>query len=218
MPATSVNPFVRTSPSSQSSATPPMDPDPILGQHLEAQGARVPAGVPQPTQGPWVGIRDVSEVDAPEVFWMGAHGGAGTTTLRSIGTQRGITGMTTRRWPRFPGGVRPTPVVLVTRTHAVGLWHAHRVVQEWASGLIKFVDLHGLVLLPDAPGAPPKQVHDDITRLAALVPLTWTISWQPSWRTVAPGNPYPLDARTKLVLGRIRRSLHKKQTATTTTQ
>ncbi|OYO15531.1 hypothetical protein CGZ98_03740 [Enemella evansiae] len=166
--------------------------------------------------GPWVGVRDVTELkQQPDVFWLGAHGGAGTTTLRTIAAQRDIASITTRRWPRYASG-ELSPVVLVARTHAVGLWHVQRVVQEWASGMVDFVDLHGLVLLPDAPGAPPKDLREQIASVSALVPLTWTISWQPRWRTVVPGSVYPLDARTKLVMGRIRRSLHKKQAPTTT--
>ncbi|OYO21484.1 hypothetical protein CGZ93_10420 [Enemella dayhoffiae] len=140
------------------------------------------------------------------MFWLGTHGGCGATTLRTIAAQRGLSSVAARQWPRLPQGL--AAVVLVARTHAWGISQARRAAQEWASGMVySFVDLRGLVLMADAPGGPPRELEDQLAALAALVPTTWSIGWQPRWRSVLPRDPHPLDTRTKLTLSRIKRDL-----------
>ncbi|WP_141212311.1 DUF6668 family protein [Enemella evansiae] len=193
----------------QTVPTPPLSPDPILGEHFEAHGAPAPTGAPQPAP-PWIGIWDTRgfSAEAPGLFWLATHGGCGATTLRTIAAQRGLPSIVAQQWPRLPHG--RAAVILAARTHAWGLHQALRAAQEWSSGMVDHVvDLRGLILLADAPGGPARELEDQITALSALVPSTWTISWQPKWRAVLPREPHPLDTRTKLVLGRIKRDLSR---------
>lgn len=116
------------------------------------------------------------------LYVVGAHGGAGETTIAAWSAARAGAG----RWPvsaSWPPGGQPRPdggeldVVLVARTHAAGLTAAASVLSQWASGRLPANRLHGLVLVPDAPGRLPKPLSDLALVVAGGAPRSWLLPW-----------------------------------------
>src|SRR5450755_5063895 len=95
------------------------------------------------------------------VWWLGAHGGAGETTLEELFTGSRAAD---HCWPLTDANVAPARVVLVARTHAHGLRAAQSAVREWAAGDPEVL-LLGLALIADAPGRLPHELR----QLADLV-------------------------------------------------
>lgn len=124
------------------------------------------------------------------VWWVGAHGGAGESTLEQLVDGSQAAG---HAWPIDPHA-RPH-VVVVARTHAHGLGAAQRVAAEWASGEIA-VDLLGLVLIADAPGRLPRPLKDFVALLAGGLPTVWHIPWVEGWRT---GDPVSIETAPRAV-------------------
>ncbi|WTW98821.1 hypothetical protein OG216_38185 [Streptomycetaceae bacterium NBC_01309] len=142
----------------------------------EPQGGR---GLAPPSRG---GLPLWTPDDLPTAawWWVGCHGGAGTTTLHQEvvgGAESGIRG-----WPCRPDGGR-TNVVLVARTHARGLTAAQNVARQWAAGYAGSVVLLGLVAVADAPGRLPKALRDSLRFVAGGVPRLWQVPWVENWRT-----------------------------------
>ena len=118
---------------------------------------------------------------------MGAHGGAGVSSLLRAGLAAagGVDGQ--RRWPTAG------QVLLVARTCTAGLERARDLAREHASGLAgPHTELIGLVLVADAPGRLP-------TRIGALADLTsggfarcWQVPWLTEWRLAAATEPLPV--------------------------
>ncbi len=85
------------------------------------------------------------------ICWVGAHGGAGTSSMRAVvglGVDCG------RTWPEHPG-----PVVLVARTHAHGLECVRRIFAERGTASI-----FALVLVATLPvGACPRPCRSRCT-------------------------------------------------------
>jgi hypothetical protein len=80
---------------------------------------------------------------------VGTHGGAGVTTLATVygGHDCG------RDWPG-PGA--PQSVLLVARTHALGLASVLRTLEAFRRGAVpRGLDLDAVVLVADAPGRLP---------------------------------------------------------------
>lgn len=174
------NPWVRR-PRSES---PPED----LQEELEAAPApsrRVEAipqpGIVLPRPEDRFPVRVVPDATAGVVWWVGAHGGAGESTLEQLLEGSCAAG---HAWPMHgsAGEVSPCRAVVVARTNAGGLRAAQRVVAEWASGEVP-VDLIGLVLVADAPGRLPRPLKDFVQLLAGGVPAVWHIPWVEAWRT-----------------------------------
>jgi hypothetical protein len=114
---------------------------------------------------------------SPALYWVGAHGGAGASTLTRL-----IDGTATvgRGWPLLPHGT--VPCVIVARTHHAGLQAAQDAVTDWASGALRSVELVGLAFIADAPGRLPKTLRNrlDVVRYGA--PRFWPLPWVESWR------------------------------------
>lgn len=119
---------------------------------------------------------------------VGAHGGAGETTLATLLRLPGAG----RSWPVAAGN--PLPVLLVARTHASGLLRAQAALRHWAAGAP--VNLVGLVLIADAPGRLPRPLRDLRQHVAAGAPRFWSLPWVESWRQG--GDPDPSVARSTL--------------------
>ena len=118
-------------------------------------------------------------------WWaLGAHGGAGVSTLLRILTG-GLDAY--RRWPDVQGAVRGVNVVVVARTDQRGLEAATTAVQEWTGGYAPATTtLVGVVLMADAPSRPPKAVRDRIRVLSGAVPHVWEVPWIESFREGIP--------------------------------
>ncbi|WP_367652442.1 DUF6668 family protein [Intrasporangium sp.] len=142
-------------------------------------------GVPAPDTADQLPLRDVP---AGSTLWVvGAHGGAGETTVAALHDQWLPAG---RSWPRRSDGA-PVCAVLVCRSHHAGLRAAQKAIVQWASGLTPGLQLVGLVVLPDAPGKLPRELRDLIRLLQGGVPRVWELPWVPEWRIHPCGDYVP---------------------------
>lgn len=85
------------------------------------------------------------------------------------------------RWPRQPGAA-PARVVLTARSNMRGLQAAQAAATEWASGVVPFVELLGLVVVSDAPGRPPRPLREFAQLVSGGLPRTWAVPWVEAWR------------------------------------
>jgi hypothetical protein len=139
-----------------------------------------PAGIPARTahastrQGllPTRTIRADEDTD-PVCWFVGAHGGAGSTTLGYAVAGAADGG---RYWPvREDGGTR---VVLVARTHASGLRAAQTAARHWAEGALpQSVHLLGLAVIADAPGRLPRPLRELLHLISGGLPQVWDLPW-----------------------------------------
>jgi hypothetical protein len=154
-----------------------------------------PTGPQQGITAPAAPALTTYPVTAGGLFVIGAHGGAGETTIAAWTGGRA----TDRRWPvsatwSTPDN-RPRPdgrgvdVVLVARTHARGLSAARDVLTQWAAGGLPPNQLRGLVLIPDAPGRLPTQLAERAHLIAGGAPRAWLLPWLDELRV----SPDPTD-------------------------
>ncbi|MFJ8143584.1 DUF6668 family protein [Streptomyces sp. NPDC096048] len=116
-----------------------------------------------------------SPTDARRFSWVGAHGGAGVSTLAAVYGGRDCG----RGWPG-PGD--PPSVLLVARTHAAGLAAVHRAVAAFRHGQAPAgLDLDSVVLVADAPGRLPRPLAQRVRLLEAAVDVH-RVPWVPAWR------------------------------------
>lgn len=134
------------------------------------------AGVPVPDQGLQLPVVPVNGWAG--LWFVGAHGGSGESTLTSLVPGAAAAG---HAWPAAAG--RMAPVALVARSNVRGLRAAQAAAQQWAAGLVPSVELLGLVVMSDAPGKLPRELRDLVKVVAGGVPRLWEIPWVPSWRT-----------------------------------
>jgi hypothetical protein len=163
----------------------------------------VDAGVPYPGQGPSMGVpypgqgqgmpatavaeppgrrRDVGDsrpsgLSRGGIGWVGAHGGAGTSTLTLVlgGSDLGC------RWPD-PRRSEPGRIFLVARTNASGLRAASRALNALREGRHpQGMELVGIVLIADAPGRLPMALSRRIRVLRSVAPVH-RIPWVPEFR------------------------------------
>jgi Family of unknown function (DUF6668) len=120
------------------------------------------------------------------VWWLGAHGGAGESTLEELFSGSRAAD---HSWPLTGANVAPARVVLVARTHAHGLRAAQSAIREWAAG-DAHVLLLGLVLIADAPGRLPHGLRQLADLIAGGVPAVWSIPWIEAWRVGEPPAPH----------------------------
>ena len=127
----------------------------------------------------------------PASWWLGCHGGAGTSTLAAALPSGADAG---RYWPVLdPPAV--TRVVLVARTHAYGLRAAQMAARQWASGMLPgHVQLLGMVVIADAPGRLPKPLRELLRLISGGVPRTWELPWVEALRLGDPPGQIQLPA------------------------
>lgn len=99
---------------------------------------------------------------------VGAHGGAGTSTIAAIS---GLAESTASR----PQASSTTSYVIVARTSASGLTAARHLLRE--AVLQSQADVLGLVLVPDAPGRLPKPLRELVDLTTGAAPRVWTARW-----------------------------------------
>ena len=150
---------------------------PAVGPHASAVSAPAHA-LPR---------RSVDAAGPPvALWWVGAHGGAGESTLEQLLEGSRANG---HAWPHTDE--RATllpPVILVARTSARGLRAAQLAATDWAAGNVP-VQLHGLVLIADAPGRLPKPLRDFAQVVGGGLPRVWRLPWVESWRRGEPVSP-----------------------------
>lgn len=109
----------------------------------------------------------------PEWAWVGAHGGAGVSTLcRAAGTGTDCG----RQWPASDH--RGHRVLLVARTHGAGLAAVRQVLAARGADAV-----HGVVLVADAPGRLPRELRQQVRVLSGAAPRQWQVPWVEAWRT-----------------------------------
>ncbi|MGW1144149.1 DUF6668 family protein [Streptomyces sp. NPDC002454] len=146
-----------------------------------------------PPGGPGIWVRGpvaVTETPAPapmdpqqprpagRMAWVGAHGGAGVTTLAQV-----FGGVDAGRSLPLPAQGGPQTVVLVARTHASGLRAVSRVLDAFRRGQEPpGTTLAAVVLVADAPGRLPRPLQQRIKVIGSVVPVH-RVPWVPAWRT-----------------------------------
>src|SRR5947209_2023534 len=88
------------------------------------------AGVLAPAPEDCLTRREVAGEERAAVWWLGAHGGAGESTLEELFAGSRAAG---HAWPLVPASEPPARVVLVARTHAHGLKAAQLAIRDWAA-------------------------------------------------------------------------------------
>ncbi|BCB75004.1 hypothetical protein GCM10022251_75690 [Phytohabitans flavus] len=109
--------------------------------------------------------------------WIGAHGGAGATTLTRLlgGIDIGC------RWPDAMLA-EPARVMMVGRTNMEGLRAVSRALLALREGRHPAgMRLMGVVLMADAPGWLPVQLTSRIRLLRSIAPV-YRVPWIPSFR------------------------------------
>lgn len=169
-------------------------PDAVnAGVHDAAPPVSGPAGAQANVPVPSRLLGHVQAAGPAKLWIVGAHGGAGITTLLAL-SEPGEWSTTDQSWPYDPtGGVLPT--VLVARTSASGLLAAQAALTQWAGGGVHpAVRLVGLVLIADAPGHLPKPLRDLAKVVGGGAPRTWSLPWSEPVRLGGPaatfGRPF----------------------------
>ncbi|WP_223256149.1 hypothetical protein [Micromonospora endophytica] len=111
------------------------------------------------------------------IGWIGAHGGAGASTLTRLlgGTDIGC------RWPD-PALAEPAQVMVVGRTNLDGLRAVSRALHAMRDGRHPAgMRLLGVVLIADAPGGLPAPLLGRIRLLRSIAPVH-RLPWIPSYR------------------------------------
>ncbi len=116
----------------------------------------------------------------PLWWWLGAHGGAGVSTLTAL---MAPSADARRMWPGGHVGQCPN-VVLVCRTHTEGLERARDLAAQFAVRMVPpGLRLLGLVTVADAPGRLPTPLRRLRELVAATVPQVWHLPWVGDWRS-----------------------------------
>ncbi|MBO8195960.1 hypothetical protein ITI46_30580 [Streptomyces oryzae] len=124
------------------------------------------------------------------VSWVGAHGGAGASTLAEVvgGHDMG------RGWPD-PARGEPGEVLLVARTHGTGLRAAGRALEALQRGEHPAgVELLAVVLVADGPGHLPLHLGQRVRVLRSAADVV-RVPWIPEWRGEKRTGPTPKVVR-----------------------
>lgn len=190
----STNPWVqRTRPNGESGAdtTPSAVATPPAAVSVATPLRPQAATVRRPSSG--LPRRSADDRGTAAIWWVGTHGGAGESTLEQLleGSRAGG-----HAWPQADVGDTTPDVILVARTSAHGLRCAQLAATEWASGDVA-VQLHGLVLIADAPGRLPRPLKDFAQIVAGGVPRVWRLPWVEAWRQ---GEPVSTQTAPKAIV------------------
>ncbi|WP_254910176.1 DUF6668 family protein [Micromonospora sp. NBS 11-29] len=133
------------------------------------------------------------------IGWIGAHGGAGASTLTRLlgGVDIGC------RWPD-PAIGEPARVALVGRTNSDGLRAVSRALNAMREGRHPAgMRLVGVVLIADSPGRLPGPLLNRIRLLRSIAPVH-RVPWIPSYRVGAEPKraPRQLDRLAAVVAAR----------------
>lgn len=149
--------------------------------------------------GTWTGAVRSGWPNAPRVpswWFLGAHGGAGTTTLAmcSQGGSEVYGGDAGHLWPQ-PSIEIARDVIVVARTTTWGLESAQDAARQFHTGRVpEGTELLGLVLVADAPGRLPKPLAL-LRRLVASAYLqTWSVNWHEECRMTGRGEDLVVPA------------------------
>jgi hypothetical protein len=106
---------------------------------------------------------------ASEVWLLGAHGGAGVSSLARAWD---FAGDCERRWP-----AAGQAVLIVARAGVAGLAAADALLRQHCVGLAGECRLAGMVVVAARPGRTPTPVRRDLALYGALAPRVWRVPW-----------------------------------------
>lgn len=184
---------------------PAEEPENVAEMHDEVLGDTTIVNgpvAPLPSVPPPVGMVRWPRIEISEhrlITVTGLHGGAGTSTVAAmLGNKAADAGT---GWPVAAGWVRPLPtlsVVVVARTHRVGLEAAENFTQQWISGELTDSRLLGMILVDDAPKLMEQQ-RRAVKRLLKKVPTGAHIPWVENWRIHEPDFTSPPKRLQKII-------------------
>ncbi len=136
-----------------------------------------------------------SAVASAHWCWVGAHGGAGVTTLRAAlggaeGTAHGL------------------PVVVVARSHRQGLSAAQHAARAYEGPGAEDPRPLGLVVVDDAPGRLPPALCDLVRLVTGAYERSWRIPWDARLRT-DPYDPAHLPRPVRRLLADLESLTHQ---------
>ncbi|MER7164919.1 hypothetical protein ABT336_02420 [Micromonospora sp. NPDC000207] len=110
------------------------------------------------------------------MWWVGCHGGAGTSTLAALAGFGADFGAS---WPALTPDMPSAQVVLVCRATATGTWAATGVIEQWKRrhGVSRLTDVVGVVAVAASARRQPKIVTDRLRLLGGWTPNLWRIGW-----------------------------------------
>ncbi|MGY2116572.1 DUF6668 family protein [Nocardia gipuzkoensis] len=174
---------------------------PAVERRARARSARAVVAPPPAQQAPvWdrpVPLRrNAIPGGRPPLVWlMGAHGGAGVTSLERLLAPAADCH---RRWPA-PIGRESPYVLVVARATVVGLAAADALLRQHHAGLAADSVVVGLVTVAARPGRLPAAIRRDRDLYSGLVEHVWHVDWHEAWTLAAhdalpvwtPGQPAP---------------------------
>ena len=111
---------------------------------------------------------------APLVWLLGAHGGAGISTLGHVLDFASECG---QKWPAPLQGESPF-VAIVARERVDSLDMAGDLIRQHVSGMAGNSTLLGLITIADRPGRKiPREIDQTRKIVGGLAPTTWRIEW-----------------------------------------
>lgn len=116
-----------------------------------------------------------SQQRAPVAWAVGAHGGAGTSTLAQVFAPVGDAGT------QWPAADEHPWCVVVCRSTRTGLDAAQSAVLQAHSGNAGGCEVLGVVIVADAPGKTPKALRNRETVLEELTEV-WRVPYVPGFR------------------------------------
>jgi len=161
-----------------------VDPDDVSG---EETASVPPAWISAPTEAERAPVwedripRRAGE-PVPAMWLLGAHGGAGVSTLEAVWAPAGDS---RRGWP---AAERAPFVVIVARMHQTGLDAAHRLVMQHKAGAAGDCSLLGLVTVAAAPGKPDVSLTRRRELVASAAGADWHIGWVSELLSTEPGS------------------------------
>lgn len=197
-----VNPFVMAAeaPVDERSSRQALDADPVLGERVSAPGPARPLHLPES-----IDAEGSAAPIAGPLTVLGLHGGAGTSTVSALLMGKApadVQVVDGGRW--VPGDTLAVRgLVVVARTHAVGLGALERFAQAWSHGAAVSGDgtsVLGAVVINDGP-RPPKPMLRQLKQVTGMLPKTWRLPWVEHWRMEPPtddGDGVPVRIRLTL--------------------
>jgi len=139
-----------------------------------------------------------SSTRAPLVWLLGAHGGAGASTLAQV---LALAADAQGRWPGVLNDESPF-VAVVARETLTGLGRAHELLRQHRAADAGPCQVLGLITCADRPGRVPLEIRRYRRVIDELVPADgrWRMRWQPSWPLTSraqlpvwtPASPHPV--------------------------
>lgn len=153
---------------------------------------------------------DDSSTWAPAVWLVGAHGGAGVTTLSNMLAPFGDA---SQQWPSHD--THPWCVV-VARENYSGLAAAQQVVLQAATGQSGDCTVLGVITVADGPGKRPKKLTSSLRVIEEISPV-WRIGWIPELKVTAsnelatwkPGDTVPKKRRRRSITETVPREVQE---------